>query len=558
MRRAFALLVAHTVVAVLLLWPSMLDPEGSLPGSIRTDLWDSLWSFWFASRELAAGRLPISVDGLLNHPVGGTLWVADLVNALFVVPLLAVLTIPQAYTLLVHAHLVFSGVAANRLGSAVWGEDPRAGWFSGLAWQSAPLLLAHVHNGASEAIGGGWLALALLAAVRMGQQPSRGRIVGLGLALAVCSWAHWYAGVCAFLFCAVYGTGAVLAKGEALRSEALRSRALGWGAALCLGLLLTLPYAWASRSASTASDNVVGIKTERELAAVRRTIGAADPQSFFIPGDHRSPDLGKLSPYNEEHRHCPYLGWVVIVGAALSWRRVRHPSWWIAAVTGALLALGPVLTHEGAPVIIARKLAFPLPYLLLEPLPGFDSLSLVWRLAALPALCLTVLAGGGYAGIHLAGRLPVWGLAALLAVAETRFASPMRGAIATVSAEVAAPILALAEAPDGAVMNYPVVGGRPYLYEQTAHGRALAGTLNFPNNAASMSLWRLVLNNSGAPKPDFPRAFGEEAQKLGIRYIVLHVDAWAPADMHDIAARSVREIFTPMAETSAVRVYRLY
>lgn len=557
MRRVVSLLAVHGLLAVLLTWPAAVDPVHRLPGSIRTDLWDSLWSFWFAARELGAGRIPISVDGLLNHPEGGTLWVADLVNALVMTPLLPLLGLPAAYTLLVIGHSIFSGISGNVLGRAVWGDDPRAGWFTGMAWQSAPILLAHVHNGASEAIGGGWLALAMLTTVRFGQTPNLRRGLALGGALAVTAWAHWYGGVCAFLFVALYAADRLIRGGQA----GLGRGAARWVGAVGLGLILVLPAAYASRTASTAADNVVGIKTPRELSAVRRTIGAADPRTYVIPGEFYAPDFRAISPYNEQHRHCSYLGWVVLIGAGLSLRRgaqdvaERRWVWWGAAALGGVLALGPVLTLDGAPVILARKLAFPLPYLLVEPLPGFESLSLVWRLAALPALCLSVLAGGGWAKL---GRGPWWLVAAGLCVAETRFVSPMAGGLATVDAEVPAPVVQIAGAPAGAVMNFPVAGGRPFLYEQTAHGQALAGTLNFPNNKASMAVWKLILDNSVSPGPEFPQMLAIEAEKYGVRYLVVHVDPWAPPDMHDVAVRALRDTLTPMAETAAVRVYRLY
>ena len=71
----------HLLLAVAWTWPSVLDPLRYVPGAERTDLWDSLWSFWYVYQRLMAGQLPLQADGLLNHPDGGMLWPNDLVNA---------------------------------------------------------------------------------------------------------------------------------------------------------------------------------------------------------------------------------------------------------------------------------------------------------------------------------------------------------------------------------------------------------------------------------------------------------------------------------------------
>ena len=122
--------------------------------------------------------------------------------------------------------------------------------------------------------------------------------------LGICTIAHWYAGVAVFLLGALF----------LLRSRA-RAVALGLAGALLVGAVLAAPVAWVARSLATAEDNVVGIKTDKEIATVRRTIGPADPVGFFMPGDYRSPDFRELSRYGEEYIHCHYLGWIGILAA---------------------------------------------------------------------------------------------------------------------------------------------------------------------------------------------------------------------------------------------------
>ena len=107
-------------------------------------------------------------------------------------------------------------------------------------------------------------------------------------------------------------------------------------------------------------------------------------------------------------------------------RRRRTGALWLAGGAG-LLSLGPVWVSGGSPVILAGDRAVPLPYFLVEGLPGFSSLSLIFRLALAPALAAALLAAVGYgavaARLGLLGRwLPVAVVLGILA--EKRLVSP--------------------------------------------------------------------------------------------------------------------------------------
>lgn len=492
---------------------------------------------WFFSRQLWSGELPLRVDDFLNFPAGGSLWVADPLNALLLAPLIPLLGVPVAYTLLVWFHVVFSGVMAYRLGERISGKAS-VGWVASLAYAESPLLICHIHNGASEAIAGGWLAWSLLATWELAENPtsSRGKVVEAGLAAALCAVAQWYAGVCAFAWLAI----------NLLR----RWRALG--AAMALAALLVLPVAVLAQRTSTAADNVVGIKTEKEVNVVRRTIGPTDPRVWVMPGDFRSPDFRKYSKYAEEYIHSSYLGWVVLVGAALAGWGPGRRRLWLAVAAAALLSLGPVLVIDGQAVIVARRLAIPMPYFLVEKLPGFSSLSLLYRFNQLTVLGLAVLAGMGWS------RYRYGWLAGALMIAESRFVSPMAGNLGKTDATIPAVFEVLRDAPEGAVMNYPVAGGRAYLYEQTVHGKPVAGSLNFPNNKASLQVWKALLSNSTQSPEAFRQAAAREAREQGVRYLVVHIDPMVRPDMHDRAERAVKDNMTPLTEADGIRIYQLY
>jgi hypothetical protein len=475
--------------------------------------------------------LPISVDGLLNHPQGGILWITDPLNALVMVPLQAVLPLPAAWTVLVFGHQAAAGVCAWGLARTVI-DNEKSAWIASILYTSSPVLLCHIQNGASEAVGGAWLPAAAWALFALKQEFSWKRLGLSGLLCGLCLIGQWYAGVCLGIL------------GLALASR----RVLG---ALVIGGVLAMPHAVLSHWASTTEGNVIGIKQEKELMAVRRTIGPADAVAFVVPGDYRSPDFRELSRYGEEYIHSPYLGLVGLAIALIGLFTGKSSKyWWFLLAAGFLLSLGPVLVHDGSPVILPGKRAIPLPYLLLEPLPGFSSLSLLWRFSQLSALSLSILAA-----LAWPSRWPVW-LPCLLIIAEIRWFSPLAGKPATTNCTPSAPMLVLAQAPLGAVMNFPLAGGRAYLFEQTIHQKPLAASLNFPNNRASMKVWKAALDNKN--NPELSGILSATARAADIRYLVVHSDAMARPDMHDAAVRAIKQAFTPIADTPSIRVYQFW
>ena len=418
---------------------------------------------------------------------------------------------------------------------------------------AAPVLISAVHNGTSEAMAGGWLPLSMLAALLAVRHGGARRVLLAGVALACALWSSWYLGLCALL-----GLVALGLVGEGSTPWAARGKRLA--AVLGLGAAGAAPLAWVQRAATTAPDNLVGIKDLAELSLVRRMTGAADPLAFFIPGDYRSPDFRELSRYGEDFIHCPYLGWLLLAGAALVLLRPgsRRACAWlvVAALLGAVLAMGPVVVHGGSALLLAGDRALPLPYLLLERIPGLSGLSLLFRLAMLPSLALALLASRGFSG--LGARAALWsGLLAVLVFAELRLASPVAGLPFTSDASIAAPFEALAAAPQGAVMNFPVAGGRRFLYEQTLHRKPITGGLNFPSNAASRRVWREIIDKAGSEPAVYRGHVEAAACAEGVGYLVVHVDPMARPDMHDRGVQALHHTLPVLAETRGLRVHRL-
>ena len=137
-------------------------------------------------------------------------------------------------------------------------------------------------------------------------------------------------------------------------------------------------------------------------------------------------------------------------------------------------------------------------------------------------------------------------------------------------------------------MNYPIVGGRPYLYEQILHRKPLAGRLNFPNNHASRKAWAALQEASDTTETD-PQVFlrqrlmktqsgacadvesgcvhgllqrlpqeGSCRCQFGVRYLVLHSDDLARPDMHSGLALWASEALPTLAESSELKVLQLW
>lgn len=135
-----------------------------------------------------------------------------------------------------------------------------------------------------------------------GAHPGGARRPGLALA-AIGS--GWYAGLGAFLL-----AGAFALTGGARRVVP----------AILVGAVLLLPFAVFYQGLASASDGLVDIKDPEVLFRLRRTVGAADPLSFVMPGDFRSPDFARLEQNASDLVHTAYLGFVLVTLAL--WRGV--------------------------------------------------------------------------------------------------------------------------------------------------------------------------------------------------------------------------------------------
>ncbi|MFM2244806.1 MAG: hypothetical protein RL071_880 [Pseudomonadota bacterium] len=499
-------LLLHALAAAGVLGPALAAGPGAAPGRPRTDVEDGLWGALHL-REAIVGGAPLWRAPGLNHPDGGVVLVADPLGAALVAAVSPLLGLGGAASALVGLQLTLAGwlvhrfsveraAAAGRRGAGV----EAAGLAAGLSYMTCGTLLSVVHNGSSEGLGAGAVALAAWMGWRAARRGQLRDAAGCALAVGWGALHGPYIGALALGF----------ALCMALRGPApagLRAGALG------LGLALALPWAAAQQAAAAHPEALLHIKGAPQLHAMRRSTGPADPRSFFLPLDARAPDIARLGRGGEAFLHCGYLGWITMLGAVLAPRLPGDRRLLLAGLGAGLLALGPTLLVDGRPLLVGGR-ALPLPFAAVERAPGFSSLSLLWRLGLGLSLTLALRLGAARPRGWLRLALPA------LVLLEAGALSPAGRAQRAVPVEAPAAIRALAAAPPGAVLHHPAAAVTPFLLHQAQHGHPVAATVNIAANPAAEALWREI--EAAAVRTEAARCapLRARAQALGLRYIV--------------------------------------
>ena len=530
--------MVYFAVAILITWPAAASLGEVVPGAARTDAWNSLWSLGHWAEALSQGQVPWRVD-TLNFPRGGDLLISDPMGATLVTPFVMVFGHATAFTLLVWLQLTLAGLVLHcfcqefllwRRGGGELGFGP---WVSGLSIMVAPLVSSHLHNGATEALSIGPTVFSIWMFWRAAIAPCTRHTLYASVALALAAAFHGYGGVVAGVFglaLAVVGPG-----GDGYRWSLQRWLPIAVACVLTGGMMAGMAMIHHAEGA------LIGIKSVAQVGDVLRSTGAADPLSYFVPGAHWSPDFRVVSRHDERFMHVHYLGYLLIALAVWTQvRRRRHTGFVVlGGAVCLMLSLGPVLIHQARPLIISGSHAVPLPFFLLESLPGFNMMSLTWKLALGPVIALSMLAG---LACDTRGRRMA--LIAMVGLTiEAKVLSPAAGLFETVSTVPEASLLALRAAPEGAVINYPLQPGRPYLMEQAVHGKPLAGMLNQVANTQAMRLWARIRAESQSDPDTFHRAVSSTAERLGIRYLVIHTDPNAEPDRYTAAVVELERLF---------------
>jgi hypothetical protein len=518
-RRAGELLgvaLLHAALWVWLAWDAVASGGTRVVGATNTETWPFLWGHSWMTRSLFEdGTWPYRT-GLLDHPVGGVLWLKDPLLTAVLSPVTATLGAPVSQVVGGGLLLVLAGVAGFGLLRAL-GTSRVAAVSGALAFALCPHFLGEAYNGNPEAMAHGWMALWLWAFVALLRAPSAARAGGAAVALFLLFLGNQY-----FLLSMAAVSAFVLAGVVWARRGDGRTRArLGWTvAAVGLGVVLCLPVVAAMQASIAAPDHLTILNDEPLLYPPFTT----DPVQLVAP--FAELDRAPPNPFQD----LVYPGWVAVLATvvAVAWRR---DTWSVLALgvgTGFLvLSLGPYLLDGGAPVEVdGRYVGLPW-FVLIQGKPVLGRMTLPHRLAMPAAL------GWGMGVALLLDRLCAKGAVGVVAAVVLG-----GGALAEI-ALVPGYTLPLATSP----------AERPMAARAIAQSGEVGGLLDLPlavnRNDRMVALWyqdthrqplSMSLRVGELPRPlwDMPRALEEDEaraipedlrEKLAagaVRWVVFH------------------------------------
>ena len=555
----FALYLA---LAAAMTYPLVRDFDGALVGN-NFDAWQNLWNFWWARLALERGQNPFQTP-LLYAPDGAPLYLhtLNLFNGLLGLPFQYAGNLVAAYNAVVLASFALSAYFAYLLVAQVSGSR-RAGFVGGIVYGFSAYQLDHLYYGQTNLLASEWLPAYCLCLLRATDTTGRRRtlfVLAAACALFLLMLCDWQYVIFAILFTALRVVAALIGGRDA-------RAILAAGAIGVLWMLLASPIL--IPTFETLQGGITAYVTESYLVE-----HSADLLSLLVPGARqrwwqiligRVDGLAPLSAYARGE----YLGFVplalAVVGVIAGWRRARF--WLVTALVGAVLALGPILRLAGRRQFGAAGQVVPLPYRLLQGLPGLAIARVPTRYTLLAALALAVLTGLGLAAVGrrvgprlgVGGRLLLAGLLSALLLGE-------QVVVPYPSVAVQEPAFAryLAAQPGpGTVLVLPFSFEDPYaLYWQTIHGHPLiAGYLSRPVNDPLLMLppFRALVNGRVArdiDPPDPPALSRQALAFADVRWVVVDL-AHAQREREPLASFLANEVeAAPIYADSQFAIYR--
>lgn len=528
---------ASWAIATLVTWPAAVTLSDGLIGHPGNDTWNHAWGYWwFLDGVSNRGGVPFQT-GILNYPDGGSLYFIDAFNALLSLPLQAAFGLPVAYNLVVTACVAWTIFGGWALAHHVLRDIVPAG-VAAVIYGVSPHLLGQTYNGITETVNAGWLALYVLALLRLLERPRPGRGVLLGLALALCALSNFYYGLFGVLLSVVIVLHQGLTDFRRVRWPAFTAYT-ALGAAVFSALVLPV---LGKLSATLDAETAMVKRNDEFVWASLLQHNITDVVSFFRPGKVYSPDL--KAQYGEDLLIVIYLGWAAIAlaaaGLALHRRRRDLSLWVLILAVFWVFSLGPYLHIGGEYVrITAEQRLIPLPFLpFFKAFPLFSRISHPFRFVVPATLGLAILAGHGVRLLlrnqrretrYLGGA--VMAAAVLVEVLQL---SPAVWPLPQSDARIPE-VYATLEGP-GAVLDLPItvpnLERAVYTYYQTGHGLPSPYGLNDPlpaqlrHNRLTRTLYTIESGYAGSlPRmmPDLELVASVDLLRaLDYRYIVVH------------------------------------
>ncbi|GAB4116745.1 MAG: hypothetical protein Fur005_35510 [Roseiflexaceae bacterium] len=543
-----AVVLFYTLIAVLATWPVATRVLSAVAGSDdAVDSYQHIWHQWWVAEALTHGKNPFFTD-LLYYPEGIDLFWQTLgfTQGLVALPITLTLGSVAGVNFTVLSSFIIGGYTVFLLGRRLSGSVI-AGLVAGTIYVLSPYHLQKMSEGSIELTSIHWLPMYVWALDALLEKPSWRRVL---LSAALLLWVGlgaWYYGLFAVMLSGCMIGVRVLreffrrAEGEAPTPATdattwQRFRANRWGRSLGMALWGGLPLIlWAlvlSPKIATVNQSIDQSSWDLRAAQVTHS---ADLIDFFLPSPihplwgeavrdwrtARFPDL--LTYWNVS------LGLVglplALIGLIVGWR--TNWRWGVLLLATMLLAMGPMLRLAGAQTEI------PLPFALIQGLPGVRIGQRPSHMAVLTTLMVAILAAYGVARLlHNRGQLPRLLIGAGLITAIILVDGQIEPQRMTLTERKVHPFYATLPAPDGALMALPMyvhVNRIEHMHNQITHRRPI-----FAGYVARPPAYRYAFETDGVSQlregraepddiisPAWPESGRRALAAYKIRYVTL-------------------------------------
>lgn len=509
--RPGAVALIFAALAVLMTWPLAIRLTTHVPAG-AVDLWQNYWNFWWWKTCLLDLHQSPYFASVLFHPTGASMafYTHSPFNMLAALPFAAWLGPGAAYNFCVLLALTLSGWTAWLLVREITGEG-RAGFVAGLVYSFFPhhmeQTLEHLNLFSIQ-----FIPLALFFVLRVARGGGVRNVVGLGVALALNATASFHL---AILLTMLVVPVAVV---ESIRSR-FRARDLVRDYALAIGLslLIALPFMLPMLREQAGASGY--FQKPPELMGIDPVFLLAPSPGHPLFGWLTAGMYRELRAYPNAGFMC-FLGFVPLALAVLAASR-RIPGWrlWGSIFVASLvLALGSRLWWAGQ--LLDSP---PLPFALLERLPGLGLFRVANRFMIAAGLALAVLAGLGWSALKNKSPARFAVLAALIGFEFLGFPYPTRPLPFSPLYEQLA-----ASGSEGAVLDLPFTDDSRTVLNmaaQTLHERPIAGAYlsTTPPEAAQAIRDDPVLSRLSGLDPRLPaRLDVTHLRSIGFGFIVVH------------------------------------
>lgn len=414
-----SVVLVYTLLALVVTWPVATHFSSGIVGRVGgVDAYQNAWNLWWVAYATTHGSSPFETP-LLYYPHGIHLFWQTLGFSQGILALpITLLAGPLAgfnFTLL--TSFILSGYVTFLFARHLTRSNA-AGLVAGAIFAFSPFHLEKVLDGNLEVAAIQWVPCFAFALYHLLERPSWRWSLLSGAGLLWVSLGSWYYG----LFCLFY-TGCAIIVWTLLRTRSKVIRLVLWGATpLLLWMLILAPAITAlAQTGDTMLSDLRSMHIQR----------SADLLDFFLPNPVH-PWWGSAVRDMREGLYPNSILWNVALGsvgwllAALGmvtqWRHSWR--WALLLVATLILAMGPVLRVAG------HTTGIPLPFALVQDLPGIRAGQRPNHMALLSSLMLALLAGYGVAWLMPRFEVAHRGMLALalvgLVVAVDGYAGPLR------------------------------------------------------------------------------------------------------------------------------------